>query len=388
MRKAYLIYIIFIVFFSCRHEPDDEVTPVYKATPYTINIPKGFPTNLNIPADNPMTVEGIELGRLLFYDGRLSGRTDTLMSCASCHNQKYAFEVGNKNSKYSYQGRTFGVSGIKTPHFMLPIINLVWNSYGYLWNGAIYKENPDISRRNLEDLVWMGVVAPHEMKGDTNRTVALIKSIDIYPPLFKKAFGSDKITMKNIGKAIAQFIRTLISSNSKFDKYLRGEITLSDDERVGFSLFVTETGADCFHCHGTEGNPLFTTNLFYNNGKDTCFTGICQDTRDRYAITKNEKDRGAYKATTLRNIELTGPYMHDGRFNTLDEVIDFYSSGLHWSPYADRLMHHIQNNGNQLSPKQKAQLKAFLLTLTDNDFITNPAFANPRPEDPFFISNE
>jgi cytochrome c peroxidase len=141
----------------------------------------------------------------------------------------------------------------------------------------------------------------------------------------------------------------------------------------GFSLFVTENGGDCFHCHGGDGNPLFTTYLFYNNGKDTVFN----DSRDRFAVTGDPMDHGAYKAPSLRNIELTGPYMHDGRFQTLDEVIDFYSEGLIWSPSVSPLMHKVNDGGAHLTPQQKADLKAFLLTLTDHSLLTNPEYAEP-----------
>jgi cytochrome c peroxidase len=173
---------------------------------------------------------------------------------------------------------------------------------------------------------------------------------------------------------VAQFVRTLISANSKFDRYMRGEVQLSPSELSGFVLFTTEEGADCFHCHGGFGNPLFTTNLFYNNGKDTVFPGL----DDRFAFTGDPMDRGAYKATTLRNIELTGPYMHDGRFATLEEVVNFYSHGLLWSPYINPLMHHIANGGTQLTPNEKADLIAFIKTLRDDEFLTDPAFGPPE----------
>ena len=159
---------------------------------------------------------------------------------------------------------------------------------------------------------------------------------------------------------------------------MRGEEQLSPSELNGFVLFTTEEGADCFHCHGGYGNPLFTTNLFYNNGKDSIFTGEYEDFRDRFHISGDPMDYGAYKATTLRNIELTGPYMHDGRFATLDEVIEFYSHHLIWSPYINPLMHHIANNGVQLTPNEKIDLKAFIQTLRDDDFLTNPKFSKPE----------
>lgn len=385
--RATLFVLIIIIFSACKKNTGSENTPKSTpATPYNIIIPEGFPNTLNIPADNPMTVEGIQLGRYLYYDGRLSGRMDTLMSCASCHKQKYAFTVGMANTKYSKNGHPFGVTGLSTSHIMLPHINLVFNNSAYLWDGAVYSDNPNPNLRNLEDIVTLVVNLSTEIHGDTNKTKAMIQSISIYPPMFKKAFGSEVVTFKNISKAIAQFVRTLISSNSPFDKYLRGEANLPDSTINGFTLFVSENGGDCFHCHGSEGNPLFTTNLFYNNGLDTCFTAACGNGQDRYSVTMNPADRGAYVAPTLRNIALTAPYMRDGRFTTLDQVLDFYNSGLKYSPSISPLMHHIKTNGVQLTYNQRKDLKAFLLSLTDNDFITNPDFANPLPGNPYFIN--
>ncbi len=354
---------------SCR-EPD----PAYEPTPYTIEIPDYFPTRLNIPSNNPMTVEGIALGRYLFYDGRLSGRNhpDSLMSCGTCHIQQNAFECGINHPKF-IGGHTFGVTGIPTPHVMMPLINLVWNENGYFWSGLISNSNPDLHRRNIEDIVYMGVVAPHEMAADTSQVKAMIQGIPGYPELFEKAFGSRVVTFANISKAIAQFIRTLNSSDSKFDKYMRGEASLTVNELSGFVLFMTEDGADCFHCHGGDGNPLFTSNLFYNNGKDSVF----DDSRDRFSVTGDPSDKGAYKAPTLRNIELTAPYMHDGRYKTLEEVIDFYSHHIVASPFVHPLMHHVNDGGIQLLPSEKSDLIAFIKTLRDDDFLTNPSFSRP-----------
>lgn len=372
-RAVTYFLLITLLLVSCKQE-DDPVPVSPGATPYEIEIPFGFPQKLNIPADNPMTVEGVALGRYLFYDGRLSGRThpDSLMSCATCHLQHRSFECGIDHPVYE-GGITHGITGIPTPHVMLPMINLVWNHNGYLWNGRLSKDNPEPMKQNLEALVWMGVMAPHEMNGDTNKTRELIASIPAYREMFKAAFGAEKVTMKRISKAVAQFVRTLISANSKFDRYMRGEEQLTASELNGFVLFTTEEGADCFHCHGGFGNPLFTTNLFYNNGKDTIFPGL----DDRYAFTNDPMDLGGYKATTLRNIELTGPYMHDGRFETLEEVIDFYAHGLLWSPYINPLMHHIATGGNLLTPQEKQDLISFIKTLRDEEFLNNPSFAPP-----------
>ena len=353
---------------------DDPPREPYKRTPFNLEIPLHFPTKLNIPADNPLTVEGIALGRYLFYDGRLSGRTqaDSLMSCSSCHRQSRSFEAGTDHPIFT-GGHVVGLTGIAPPHATLPLVNLVWNQNGYFWNGLIHSSNPDASMRRLEDIVWMGVVARDEMAGDTNRTKQLIQQTAGYPELFYKAFGSETVTMENISRSIAQFVRTLVSANSKFDRYMRGDEQLSQQELNGFILFTTEEGADCFHCHGSSGNPLFTTNLFYNNGKDTVF----EETRDRYSVTGKPADIGAYKATTLRNVALMGPYMHDGRFQTLDEVIDQYSHHVKMSDYVDPLMHHVAEGGVQLTPKEKAELKAFILSLQDEEFLTRPDFGPP-----------
>ncbi len=376
MKRLFLISFLFtisIIFFASCHKKISE-QPVYKPTPYKIDIPFGFPNKLNIPKDNPMTVEGVKLGRYLFYDGRMSGRTDpdSLMSCSTCHVQKNSFEVGMNDPRFP-GGFTHGITGKPTPHVMLPMINLVWNSNGYLWDGLISENNPNPHFRNIEDLVWMGVMSDHEMDSDTTRVKKLFQSLSGYPELFYKAFGSKTITFKNIERAIAQFVRTLISANSKFDKYMRGDVQLTQSELHGYVLFTTEQGADCFHCHGGYGNPLFTTNLFYNHGMDSVFN----DPADRFSVTGDPMDHGAYKAPTLRNIELTGPYMHDGRFKTLKEVVDFYSSGLIQTPYADPLMHHINDGGVQLTPQEKTDLINFIKTLRDDDFLTNPAYSKP-----------
>ena len=349
----------------------------FKATPYNFDVPPYFPTHLNIETDNPLTEEGVELGRYLFYDGRLRGYLgndpDSLMSCASCHIQRNGFECGMDNPRFP-NGKTAGVTGIPTPHSMMPLCNLMFNHNGYFWNGSIDKSNPNPQQRTLEDVVYMGIVAPHEMNSTMERSVNAIASISLYPPKFKAAFGTEEVTAERIQKAIGQFIRTLVSSNSKFDKYVRKEMQLSAEELQGYVLFVTEEGADCFHCHGGDANLLMTSNLFYNNGLDDVFT----DSRDRFSVTLNPNEKGAYRAPSLKNIAVTAPYMHDGRFKTLDEVIGFYSDSVKYSPYVHPLMHKASQGGAMLTPLQKRQLKAFLLTLTDEEFLSNPKFSKPK----------
>ncbi|MFZ4414397.1 MAG: cytochrome-c peroxidase [Bacteroidales bacterium] len=383
----FVFYLLFLVFGACSKDNSEPIAVSNQPTPYSIIIPRFFPTILNIPADNPMTLEGVKLGRYLFYDGRLSGRTqsDSMMCCATCHVQANGFEVGMNNPKFP-NGKTFGLTGIPTPHYMLPMVNLVFNNTGYLWNGIVNKNNtqlgnaeynvpalPEFHFKNIESIVWLAITAPNEINGSIEKTVHCISSVAMYPPMFKAAFGTEEVTYDRISKAIAQFVRTLISSNSKFDKYLRGETNLTTTELQGYVLFSTENGADCFHCHGGSGNPMFTTNLFYNNGRDSLFL----DPNDRFLVTHNNFDKGAYKAPSLRNILLTAPYMHDGRFQTIDQVLDFYSEGVILSPYTNPLMHQAMNGGVQLTYIEKQQLKAFLNTLSDTEFISKPVFSKP-----------
>ena len=302
-----------LALFAC--QPQEEES--YHATPYEMPSPLYFPTKNNIPADNPMTEEGVALGEKLFFEER---------SCAMCHHPEYSFE-GGPNATLEHLG---------TEHTMLPLINLAWNTTGLGWKGTV---------KTLEDMVYAAYTNPLEINADTAEVVRQLQQSDTYPELFKKAFGDDRITFVNVEKAIAQYVRSLVFADSKFDRYLRGEEQLNQDELNGYMLFITENGADCFHCHGGGSNALFTTNLLYNNGLDAI--------------------EGDFKAPTLRNITLTAPYMHDGRFTTLDEVIDFYSDSVQYSEYISPLMHHVMQGGVRLTPDEKRQLKAFLITLTD-----------------------
>lgn len=334
-------------------------------TPLDIQIPKGFPTVLNIPADNPMTVEGVELGRLLFHDPHLCGYTgtdpDSLMSCTTCHRPEYNYDLGPDHPRFpdgKPRGRT---TGKPTIHNAMPLVNLVFNHEGYFWNGLISSDNPTVGQRTLEDIVLMAITADDEMCATEESAVKAIKADSKYPPLFKKAFGTEEVTMERIQKAIAQYVRSLVSGNSKFDRYLRGEVQLTPQELHGYVLFTTEEGADCFHCHGGDGTPLFTTNLFYNNGLDA----VPMDAHDRASVTGNPHERGAYRAPSLRNVSKSAPYMHDGRFKTLDEVLEFYNTEIQNSPYISPLMHHATDGGVHLTPNDIADLKAFLETLSE-----------------------
>ncbi|MCQ2973358.1 MAG: hypothetical protein MJ211_00950 [Bacteroidales bacterium] len=374
------IYILFFLFFIVGCKINNSPS-IYSPIKYDIGVPM-FPDSLNIPNDNPLTVDGAKLGRYLFYDVRLSGNKNKPMSCATCHKQENAFECGINEFP---DGRPIGNSGQKTPNVMLPLFNVVWNNSGYFWNGYVSKSNTTLgsekygvpadsiySITNIESTVWMGIAAPHEMNGDIDKTVKLISKDPFYQDLFFKAFGTKEINITLISKAIAQFVRSIVSFESKFDRFMAGELQLSKSEMRGLMLFTTE-GADCFHCHGSPALPLWTTNQFMNNAKDIEFEGQ----NDRYAVTKNPMDKGKYRVPTLRNIEFTGPYMHDGRYKTLDEVLEFYNNGLKRSPYVDPLSINANHGGMHLSDKDLKDLKAFLLTLSDTAFIHNPKYSNP-----------
>jgi cytochrome c peroxidase len=382
---AVLIGFSCTIYFSCSNNQGEQPAPITgAATPYQFPDIAYFPKNLNIPEDNPMTEEGVLLGKYLFYDGRLSGNTekDQLMSCATCHMQKYGFEIGIDHSVFT-EGQTFGLSGKPTLHYPMPLVNLVYNHNGYLWNGFVNESNNTLGAaaygvaaeeqfhfKNIESLVWMSITSPHEMNSTVDMAVKSIKDIPMYPPMFKKAFGTEEINYDRISKAIAQFVRSIISYRSKFHQWLRHETELTDSERRGHDLFFSED-ADCFHCHG--GSVLMTTNQYYNNAKDNFFN----DKSDRYSITGDPMDIGAYRAPSLINVELRAPYMHDGRFKSLSEVIDFYSSGLVYSDFVNPLMKGVRDRGVQLTEDQKADLTAFLYSLTDHDLLSDPAYSCP-----------
>jgi cytochrome c peroxidase len=343
---------------SCRK---DEVSP-FAPTPYKLDIPSHFP-QMQIPADNPLTVEGVELGRHLFYDKILS--RDNSISCASCHQQINGFSDPNTFS--------MGVDGQLGKRQSMALVNLGWQQF-FFWDGRA---------ATLEELIFHPVRDPIEMDNTWIEVEKRLRQHDRYPQMFFKAFGEPGIDSIKASKAIAQFLRTLISAESKFDliyKFVNG-IPLSakeaflfqqvtPEELGGFDIFMSLNGGDCMHCHI---GPLMQVNIFSNNGLDASFTDI-----GRKGVTGNPNDAGRFKVPTLRNIGYTAPYMHDGRFKSLDEVINHYSHGVVWSPTIDTNMEFVNHGGVQLNEQEKAMLKAFLLTLNDEKFITNPKFSNPH----------
>ena len=358
---AILLFSLMISGCDCGREP------VWEATPYTIEIPAFFPP-MDIPADNPMTVEGIKLGRLLFWEKSMS--LDHTLSCGSCHLPEKNFSDPNQFSE--------GVNGAIGGRNASAIINMGWST-SFFWDGRAM---------TLEDQIRGPVENPLEMNVSWEVVVDRLQNDDYgsdldYPQLFFDAFGTDVISEDLAVKAIAQFIRTMISSDSKFDQFRRGETQLTDQEFLGYQLFQREGGdpettpggefgADCFHCHG-EAGLQFSDYLFHNNGLDPSF----EADPGRVDVTAWVLDSGKFKTPTLRNVLHSAPYMHDGRFATIEEVIDHYDSGGVPSSTIDAFMKYT-SGGLQLAPSQKDALIAFLGTLTDSTYINNPNFKDPH----------
>lgn len=354
------IFIFSLGVFSCRKDKPQVTNYTSDATPYELTVPENLaqylPPIVN-PIDNPLTVEGVELGRKLFYETKLSG--DNTQACAGCHMPDKAF---SDTSKFST-----GIDGNLGSRNAMPVINVGWMTTLF-WDGRA---------KSVEDQAFGPVVNPVEMHNSWDNAVATLQADPIYPPLFKKAFGTDQIDSVLVVKAIAQFERTLISGNSPFDKYLRGEDSGWSDQDIyeayqGYAIFMDESKGDCFHCHGDQYNPLWTDNKFHNNGLDATITdnGLGD-------VTGDPNDNGKFKTPTLRNLAYTAPYMHDGRFETLDEVLFQYAYNVTISPTIDALMQKANTGGNQLNVTERQLLKKFLLSLSDESFVTNPDFQKP-----------
>ncbi|KEQ28265.1 cytochrome C peroxidase [Pedobacter antarcticus 4BY] len=355
---AYLPITVFILLLaavsSCKKDvPLEENNPGPHAV--KLQVPGNFPAAKQEP-DNPLTAEGIELGRMLFYDVRLSG--NNRISCASCHRQDLAFTDGVALS-------TIGVSGKKLDRHAPSLFNLAWAKTGLFWDGG---------SKNLESQAFGPLTIADEMHQDLLVLEAELKQIPDYVSRFKQAFNED-IKSTNVVKALAQFQRTLISGTSRYDKYKRSEAgaSLTTIELQGMNL----VNSKCKSCHSGE---LFTDDGYHNNGIDATFSddheGIFQG---RFRVSFDPNDIGKFKTPSLRNVIITPPYMHDGRFKTIEEVLDHYQSGIKISPTIDQLLYQNQGQaGIPLSKTEREAIIAFLDTLTDYEFINNKKISNPN----------
>lgn len=345
MKAKYLILLTFLSFFGCEHSDDESE---YVNLPLNLVVPSNFPPSTYNTINNPITEKGFELGKKLFYDGRLA--SDGIISCGFCHIQQDAFTHHGHSLSHGV-GDNIGTRN--TP----PIQNLAFQST-FMWDGAA-------SHLDLQPIIPF--TSPIEMNGDFSTAIAMMKSDPAYIKLYNQAFPDKQINSENMLKALGQFMAMMVSSNSRFDKYRRNETggNLSAQELQGYAIFNQK----CATCHATD---LFTDNSFRNNGLpiNPTFNDV-----GRYRVTLLDADLYKFKVPSLRNIELTAPYMHDGRFFTLDAVLNHYSSGMVNSTTLDPSLNSNGTLGIPLSNQEKANLIAFLKTLTDNEFITNPKFA-------------
>ena len=357
MKWSFLLFSLIAMFYACKKGKVESTQ-----TPYVLDIPSHFPT-MQIPLDNLMTVEGVALGRKLFYEKRLS--LDNTVSCGTCHAPDLSFTDGIQYSE--------GVDGQLGNRNAMALVNLGWNQ-AFFWDGRA---------KTLEEQILEPVENPIEMHEKWPNVISKLSGDVQYRNMFFKAFNSTKIDSLKASKAIAQFIRTMISGSSKYDVMYKFEnsLTLSNSENdvlgtvtpgewAGYDLFKSQSGADCLHCHKGYSMQI---DGFSNNGLDATFTD-----RGRGAVTGNPNDDGKFKVPTLRNIEFTAPYMHDGRFATIDDVIDHYSNFVQISPTIDPLIEFAFQGGVQLDAFEKDLIKQFLLTLSDHEFINNPDFKEPE----------
>lgn len=347
----------------------EEYSPVMQGD-YEINPPIYFGDyQERIPDDNPITKNGFQLGRKLFYEKALSA--DNSISCGTCHQQELAFTDGKAVSK--------GVEGKLGKVSAMSLSNLLWTE-NFTWAGKF---------KHLSDQSLDPIQNPIEMHLPLEKAVKNLEEQG-YASDFQKAFGSYEINVERIGKALAQFQRALVSSDSRYDQYLRGEVQPTQSELSGMNLFFTHPipgqlrGANCGDCHL---GPLTSGDIdgfqgFHNNGLDT------DETMDDglMSVTGNPKDKGRFKTPTLRNIAVTAPYMHDGRFQTLEEVLDHYNEGIRKSETLDILI--MEGSNEPIDPHQDIRLHLteqekqdvinFLKMLTDESFLNNPDFSNPH----------
>ncbi|WP_029286287.1 cytochrome-c peroxidase [Pedobacter sp. R20-19] len=318
----------------------EEIKPEEK--PITFSIPANFPTPAYQFEQNKLSNAGFALGKKLFYDTRLSA--DKSVSCGSCHQQFAAF--ANLDHKVSH-----GVNNCQGKRNAPPLFNLAWQK-AFFWDGGV---------KNLETSPLNAITDACEMGADIQTIITFLKSTSPYPDMFKRAFGTEEINSQLLLKSLTQFTGVLVSGNSKYDQVIRKDagVSFTEEEQSGYNIFREK----CSSCHA---EPFFTDFSYRNNGLD-----LVSSDEGRSHITGVQADFGTFRIPSLRNIEYTGPYMHDGRFYSLDEVLEHYDSGVK----ANKNLDPSLKNGIQLNSVERTQIKAFLKTLTDNEFIKNKLYS-------------
>ncbi|MCB9045220.1 MAG: c-type cytochrome [Chitinophagales bacterium] len=354
-----LSILAFLLLTQCKKDPEVPTTEdvTFDQTLYDFN-PGKFP--MPVFNDNPPTVQGVKLGRMLFYEKMLS--QDGSLACAGCHLQSHGF---TDTARFS-----IGVRDLPGKRQAMSVFNTAWHTNEFFWDGRAHLLR-DQSLKPIQDEL--------EMNETLDNVVAKLSASEMYRNQFFRAFGNEEVTPEKMSLAMEQFMNTIISNQSKYDKYLAGEATLTAEEEHGRQLFFMEyneflpnqSGADCAHCHSGFN---FANNKYINNGLDA--EGMAMD-NGREKTSMMMSDRAKFKVPSLRNIELTAPYMHDGRFKTLEEVVDHYNNGIKSSATLDPALQATTNTGLRLSQKDKSDLVAFLKTLTDRTLATDERFSDP-----------
>jgi len=371
-----LLLLVFFTLEACQKNmpPEEDLGDLsgipYNPQPYTIIKPENFPP-VPVPDSNVMTVEGVQLGRRLFYDPILSA--DSSMSCASCHLPQGSFTDNKAVST--------GIDGISGRRSSMSLLNVAYVNNGLFWDGR---------SRTLEQQALLPVEDVVEMHNTWYSLIGKLQTHATYPTMFRQAFGindKSKISKELAAKALAQFERILISSGtSKFDEYQRGNVDIFDEEEFDGKLMFFDEGKDynlpdaqCFHCHG---GITLTGNQYFNNGLDnvTSLDGFMD--KGRFEVTGNPNDKGKFRATTLRNIAMSAPYMHDGRFQTLEQAVAQYADNGFGVSNEDIFIGQIGfplGNGQYsgLTEYHKKAIVKFLHTLTDTTFVHNPDIQSP-----------
>ncbi|RKR80579.1 cytochrome c peroxidase [Mucilaginibacter gracilis] len=346
---VFLVLLIFIMVSTAFNYGFKGINYSIAADSVRFAVPANFPKPVYDFKDNPVTSNGFKLGRILFYDPIIS--KDKSISCANCHQSFAAF--ANLDHAVSH-----GVDECLGTRNAPPLFNLAWQKE-FMWDGGVH---------HIEVSPMNAMTNPCEMATDLNTIVSRLQETNAYAPLFKAAFGTTEINSQRTFRALAQFTSMLVSANSKYDKYIRKEKggDFTAEEIAGYALFKQK----CSTCHQ---EPLFTDLAYRSNGLDLKPEDIGRD-----SITHLETDRGKFRVPSLRNVELTSPYMHDGRFETLKEVLAHYNSGVKPTANLDPLLHQNNVYGIRLTTLEQSQLIAFLKTLTDRDFVNDKRFQAPE----------
>ena len=370
MRRLAHSLIFFWVVLSVGCKPDAMTEPgvpvEFDPAPYFLEIGHFPPPAL--PEDNPMTEAGVELGRMLFHEKRLSG--DNTQACADCHLQSRNFSDPAVFST--------GIAGEEGHRHSMVLSNLAWHlhhgeshGHGFFWDGR---------SSSLREQVLDPIQDALEMDESLEDVIVKLNGDTEYREEFKRAFDAEEVTADLLARALEQFLFSMVSNQSKYDHWMLGEVELTESEERGRVLFFDEfdpfnpemSGADCAHCHSGLD---FSNHQFANNGLDA---DADMEDIGYMGVTGEDGDLGKFKTPSLRNVMVSAPYMHDGRFADIEEVLDHYDHGAVSSTSLDPMMQYNVDYGLGLSEQDRADLIAFLHTLTDTEFLNNPAFSNPH----------